>query len=174
MFAFYGIFISFNIMPQNYLDVHKTNAGEKRKALQKEARELARDVKAAMRAVSVLPQAGQKARELQEEADRLRAEAEALKDQARLEDLTVWTLEKVKSTKKGSRSYHYWMATWREAARPGTSIWGAVRRWTPRQPYRRPGHEGRGSGDQAQMRFSLVRVIPSCYCRRAFAMWPDS
>lgn len=104
-------------MPQNYLDVHKTNAGEKRKALQREARELARDVKAAMRAVSVLPQAGQKARELQEEADRLRAEAEALKDQARLEDLTVWTLEKVKSTKKGSRSYHYWMATWREGGK---------------------------------------------------------
>jgi len=50
-------------------------------------------------------------------ADRLRAEAEALKDQARLEDLTVWALEKVKSTKKGSRSYHYWMATWREGGK---------------------------------------------------------
>ena len=117
MFAFYGISISFNIMPQNYLDVHKTNAGEKRKALQREARELARDVKAAMSAVSVLPQAGQKARELQEEADRLQAEAEALKDRARLEDLSIWTMEKVKSSKKGSRTYYYWMATWREGSR---------------------------------------------------------
>ena len=97
--------------------MHKTNAGERRKALQREARELARNAKAAMKAASVLPEAGHKSHELQEEADRLRAEAEALKDQARLEDLTVWTLEKVKSTKKGSRSYHYWMATWREGGK---------------------------------------------------------
>jgi hypothetical protein len=104
-------------MPQNYLDVHKTNAGERRKSLQREARELARDAKAAMKAACVLPAASHKSRELQEEAGRLRAEAKALKDQARLEDLTVWTLEKVKSTKKGSRSYHYWMATWREGGK---------------------------------------------------------
>jgi hypothetical protein len=97
--------------------VHKTNAGERRKALQREARELARDAKATMKAASVLPEAGHKAQELQEEADRFRAEAEALKDQARLEDLTVWALEKVKNTKKGSRSYHYWMATWREGGK---------------------------------------------------------
>jgi len=43
-----------------------------------------------LRAVILLPQAGHKARELQEEA-------EALKDQARLEDLSIWTIEKVKS-----------------------------------------------------------------------------
>jgi len=41
-----------------------------------------------MKAAGVLPQAGHKARELQEGADRLRAEAEALKDRARLEDLS--------------------------------------------------------------------------------------
>jgi hypothetical protein len=51
------------------------------------------------------------------EADLLRAEAEALKDRARLEDLSIWTMEKVKSTKKGSRTYYYWMATWREGSR---------------------------------------------------------
>ena len=55
--------------------------------------------------------------ELQKEADRLKAEAESLKEQARLEDLSIWTLEKVNSTKKGGRSYHYWMATWREKNR---------------------------------------------------------
>ena len=104
-------------MPQNYSCMHKTNASERRKALQRDARELAMQARAAMKAASVLPQAGHKARELQEEADRLRAEAEALKDQARLEDLSVWALEKVKSTKKGSRTYYYWMATWREASR---------------------------------------------------------
>jgi len=81
------------------------------------AQELAKQSRAAMKAAVVLPQAGSKARELQEEADRLRAEAEALRDQARLEDLSIWTMEKVKSTKKGSRTYYYWMATWREGSR---------------------------------------------------------
>ncbi len=68
--------------------MHKTTSGEKRKALRKEALELAMQSRAAMKAAGVLPQAGHKARELQEGADRLRAEAEALKDRARLEDLS--------------------------------------------------------------------------------------
>ena len=95
--------------------MHQTTSGEKRKALRKEALELAMQSRAAMKAAGFLPQAGHKARELQEEADRLRAEA--LKDRARLEDLSLWTMEKVKSSKKGSRTYYYWMATWREGSR---------------------------------------------------------
>jgi len=69
-----------------------------------------------MKAAGVLPQAGHKARELQEGADRLRAEAEALKDRARLEDLSSgpWRSQE---QKKGSRTYYYWMATWREGSR---------------------------------------------------------
>ena len=97
--------------------MHRTASGEKRKALRKEALELAMQAKAAMKAASVLSQASPKARELQEEADRLRAEAETLKDRARLEDLSLWTMEKVKSSKKGSWTYYYWMATWREGSR---------------------------------------------------------
>jgi len=42
------------------------------------------------------------------------AEAQALKLQARLEDLTVWQMKKVKQTRKGSKTYTYWMASWRE------------------------------------------------------------
>jgi hypothetical protein len=53
----------------------------------------------------------------QDEADRLKAEANALKHEARLEDLQVWVMEKTKNTKKGSRSYRYWMATWREGGK---------------------------------------------------------
>ena len=79
--------------------------------------ELAREAKAAQKAAGILPQASHVARELQKESDQLEAEAEGLKEQARLEDLSIWKLEKVKSTKKGSRSYHYWMATWREGSR---------------------------------------------------------
>ncbi len=97
--------------------MHKTDAGEKRKALQREALELARDAKATMRVAKTLPKASQKARKLQDEADKALAESDALKDLARLEDLHVWEMEKVKTTKKGSKKYTYWMATWREGGK---------------------------------------------------------
>jgi hypothetical protein len=97
--------------------MHKTEAGEKAKALKREARELARDATATKRAAKTLPEARQKARELQEEADRARSEAVALRPVARLEDLAVWQMGKVKTTKKGSRSYRYWMANWREGGK---------------------------------------------------------
>ena len=55
------------------------------------------------------------ARTRQDEVDRLKAEAEALKDQARLEDLNVWEMEKhTKKDSKGSKTYTNWMASWRE------------------------------------------------------------
>jgi hypothetical protein len=97
--------------------MHKTEAGEKRKTLKREARKLVRDGKAVMTAASVLPEAREKARKLQGEADQALAESEALKPLARLEDLHVWELEKTKATKKGTRSYRYWMATWREGGK---------------------------------------------------------
>jgi hypothetical protein len=50
----------------------------------------------------------------QGEADAALAEAEALKLQARLEDLTVWQMKKVKQSRKGCKTYTYWMASWRE------------------------------------------------------------
>lgn len=94
--------------------MHKTSAGEKRKALKAKALELARGAKAAMKASKILPEARKKARTLEGQADGLQAEAEALKGGARLEDLSVWEMEKVKTTKKGSKTYGYWMASWRE------------------------------------------------------------
>jgi len=97
--------------------MHKTSAGEKRKALKAEALDLARDAKAAMRASKTLPEARKKARALEGQASSLKAEAEALKGAARLEDLSVWVMEKAKTTKKGSKTYGYWMASWREGDR---------------------------------------------------------
>ena len=70
--------------------MHKTTAGEKRKALKAEAVELARSASAAMKAAKILPEARGKARTLEDRAASLQAEAEALKGAARLEDLTVW------------------------------------------------------------------------------------
>lgn len=97
--------------------MHKTDSGEKAKALKAEAEKLARRAKAAMKAAETLPEAGEKARKLKIQADNLKAEAEILKESARLEDLSVWVMVKVKPTKKGNRSYHYWMATWREGGK---------------------------------------------------------
>jgi hypothetical protein len=97
--------------------MHKTDAGEKRKALKRKALELSRRAKAMMKATETLPEASQKARKLQEEADQAQAEALAMKPLARLEDLNVWVMEKVKITRKGSKTYTYWMATWREGGK---------------------------------------------------------
>ena len=97
--------------------MHKTNASERRKALQKEALELAKAAKATMKAANVLPEASHKAQELRKEAKTALEKAEPLKTQARLEDLHVWQMEKAKTTKKGSKKYAYWMATWREGGK---------------------------------------------------------
>jgi hypothetical protein len=93
--------------------VHKTTAGERRKALKAEALVLARDARTLQktkRAPSVLLEA----QRLQEEANTALAEAEDLKLQARLEDLNVWQMKKAKTGKKGTQIYTYWMASWRE------------------------------------------------------------
>mgnify|MGYP000992864307 CR=1 FL=1 len=66
--------------------MHKTEAGEKRKALKTEARELERDASIAMRAAEILPGARVEARRMEGRADELKAEAEALKGAARRED----------------------------------------------------------------------------------------
>lgn len=84
------------------------------KALKAEALELERDARAAIKAAEILPDARRKAGELEGHAHMLKAEAEALKEAARLEDLNLWQMEKTRTTKKGSKTYHYWMASWRE------------------------------------------------------------
>jgi len=76
-----------------------------------------RDARAAMQAAEVLPDARLRALELTSHADMLKAEAEALKGAARLEDLHLWQMEKSKTTKKGTQSYLYWMASWREGGK---------------------------------------------------------
>jgi len=56
------------------------------------------------------------------------AEAQALKLQARLEDLTVWQMEKVKQSRKGSKTYSYWMASWREGGKTRNVHLGSSRK----------------------------------------------
>ena len=93
--------------------MHKTPAGERRKSLIREAKELAKDARL-LEKTAHAPSACQEAQRLQVEVESALAEAEALKLQARLEDLTVWKMEKVKKSKKGPETYTYWMASWRE------------------------------------------------------------
>jgi hypothetical protein len=112
--GFYGILFKTYENAIDLLTMHKTHAGEKRRALQKDALELARDTKAAMKAAKTLPEALLKANELRRshcKVQGIEAPSEAL------EDLHVWQMEKVKTTKKGSRSYRYWIATWREGGK---------------------------------------------------------
>jgi hypothetical protein len=58
----------------------------------------------------------------------LKAEAEVLKGAAKLEDLHLRQMKKVKSTKEGSQSYFYWMASWREGERVRHVYLGSCRK----------------------------------------------
>ena len=108
--------------------MHQTNAGKKRKTLKAEALELAKDAKAAMKAAKTLPDAREKAREMEGQAKELMTEAEALNRAARLEDLSIWVMEKNKTTKKGKTTYGYWMASWREGNKTRNMHLGSSRK----------------------------------------------
>jgi hypothetical protein len=103
--------------------MHRTPSGDRRQALQRTARELARDARALQKAARA-PVAHQEAERLQGEAEK----ALALKLQARLEDLIVWQMKKVKPTRKGSRTYSYWMASWREDGKTRNVHLGSCRK----------------------------------------------
>jgi len=108
--------------------MHKTAAGEKRKALKTEAMELERYARAAMKAAEILPDAREEARKLVQQADELKAESGALVGAARLEDINLWQMEKEKTTKKGSKTHLYWMASWREGGKVRNVHLGSCRK----------------------------------------------
>ena len=107
--------------------MHRTPSGDRRQALQKEARELARDACSLQKAARA-PAARLEAQRLQGEAEKALAEAQALKLQARLEDLNVWEMVKVKQSQKGSKIYSYWMASWREGGKTRNVHLGSARK----------------------------------------------
>lgn len=69
--------------------MHSTLSGDRRQSLQKEDRELARDARALQKAAAHAPATRREAERLQGEAQKALVEAEALKLQARWEDLAV-------------------------------------------------------------------------------------
>jgi hypothetical protein len=107
--------------------MHRTPSGDRRQSLHRTARELARDARA-LQKVARAPAARLEAERLQGEAEAALAEAQALKLQARLEDLTVWEMKKVKESRKGSKTYTYWMSSWREGGKTRNVHLGSARK----------------------------------------------
>jgi len=108
--------------------MHRTPSGDRRQSLLRSALELARDARTLQKAAARAPAARQEAERLQGEAEMALSEAEALKLQARLEDLNVWQMKKVKQSRKGSKTYSYWMASWREGGKTRNVHLGSSRK----------------------------------------------
>jgi hypothetical protein len=87
-----------------------------------------RDAQALQKAAAHLPAARKKAQRLQGDAESALAEAKAPKLQVRLEDLNMWEMEMVKESKKGSKTYTYWMASWREGDKTRNVHLGSARK----------------------------------------------
>jgi hypothetical protein len=104
--------------------MHRTAAGERRKTLKRTAQMLARDARTLQKVAS----ARLEAQRLRGEAEKALAQAEALKLQARLEDLNVWQMKKSKAGKKGTQIYTYWMTSWREGEKTRNVHLGSARK----------------------------------------------
>ena len=94
--------------------MHKTAAGERAKALKKEAQDFARKAKAQKEAAATMRAARVTVQNLQSLAAKRLSQAQAQRLEARLEDLHVWEQRKVKESKAGPKAYTYYMASWRE------------------------------------------------------------
>ncbi len=104
---------------------HWTEAGERRRRLLSEARKL-RGLAERAREISI---AGDMPESFEELAARAEDEARDLKKEARLEDLTLWVLEKSRELAKGgTQTYRYWYASWREGGTVKNHYLGSVRR----------------------------------------------
>ncbi|MFA6371179.1 MAG: hypothetical protein WCW68_00995 [Methanothrix sp.] len=142
--------------------MHRTPSGDRRQALQKEARELARDARALQKAARA-PAARQEAQRLQGEAEMALAEAGALKLQARLEDLTLWEMKKVKRSRNGSKTYSYWMASWREGGKTRNVHLGSARKMDGEAARRKAGEMKAGGWGRACDLHDLKTIFESNY-----------
>jgi hypothetical protein len=113
--------------------MHKTNAGERAKALKKEAQDLARRAKAQKEAAATMRAARVTVMNLQSMAAKRLSQAQAQRLEARLEDLQVWEQKKVKDTKNGVKTYTYFMASWREGGKLRNVYLGSSQRMSREQ-----------------------------------------
>lgn len=117
--------------------MHKTAAGERAKALKKEAQDLARRAKTQKEAAATMRAARVTVVNLQSMAAKKLSQAQAQKLEARLEDLQVWEQRKVKESKAGPKTYTYFMASWREGGRLRNIYLGSSRKMSREQAQER-------------------------------------
>ena len=114
--------------------MHKTEAGERRKGLKRTALELEKEVKV----LQNIQQMRLAARTRQNEADRLKAEAEALKDKARLETSMYGRWRRKNAPRRAPRPIPTGWLPGGRVTRCETSISAASECSMLRQPGRRP------------------------------------
>lgn len=114
--------------------MHDTPARKKRRGVLKEARSWDAEARRAASLEKIPGEARMSMVEVRtQEADRLKAQAEELAEQARLEDLHVWELIRVKTSQKGTKNYTYWAASWREGGKIRNIYLGSTRRMSQEQ-----------------------------------------
>jgi hypothetical protein len=108
--------------------MHATAAGNQIKALKKQARQRIKEAKLARKAAQVVPEAKDTVERMESEAADALAEAEGLKNAARLKDLHLWKMEKEFDSKKGRKTYEYWMASWRRGSKVHNEYLGTCKK----------------------------------------------
>lgn len=107
--------------------MHTTPTSEKIKALKIDIDRLNEEA----RLLTKVPMMAPAVKERLAEVDRLKDEIVALEgsNKARIEDLHVWEMEKV----KGSKTYTYWMASWREGEKIRNVHLGSIKKLSKKE-----------------------------------------
>jgi len=107
--------------------IHRTTSGRKAKELREEARtwkDEARKIRASA------PELEPAARLREEEARRLEGEALEALEEARLEAVTVYLGDVVKTTARGEKKYRYYFASWKVGGKVKNVYIGSPRKMT--------------------------------------------
>ena len=107
--------------------IHRTASGRKAKELREEARtwkDEARKIRASA------PELEPAARLREEEARRLEGEALEALEEARLEAVTVYLGDVVKTTARGEKKYRYYFASWKVGGKVKNVYIGSPRKMT--------------------------------------------
>ena len=107
--------------------IHRTTSGRKAKELRKEARTWKGEARKIRDAAPELEPA---AREREKEAERLEGEALEALERARLEAVTVYLGDVVKTTAKGEKKYRYYFASWKVGDKVVNKYIGSPRKMT--------------------------------------------
>ena len=108
--------------------MHTTAAGDQIKALRKQARQHIKEANLARKVAQVVPEAKDTVERMESKAASTLAEADNLRDGARLEDLHLWKMEKEFDSRKGKKKYEYWMASWRRGSKVHNEYLGTCKK----------------------------------------------